>query len=101
MTIVAQFSWDDIASEDFRNHARKVWRETVAEIADKARTKLPGCSSRVYSAVKLGLAGRDSLYSWRLFMVETRIDPAYSGPILTTYETLLWSTGGQVRGQAG
>ena len=57
MTIVAQFSWDDIASEDFGSHARKVWREAVAEIAEKARTKLPECSGRVDSAVKIVLAG--------------------------------------------
>ena len=31
MTIVAQFSWDDIASPDFENPARKAWREAVAE----------------------------------------------------------------------
>src|SRR5262249_47670905 len=57
MTIVAQFSWDDIASEDFGNPARQAWREAVAEIADKARTKLPECSGRVDSAVKIVLAG--------------------------------------------
>ena len=57
MTIVAQFSWDDIASEDFGSHARKGWREAVAEIAEKARTKLPECSGRVDSAVKIVLAG--------------------------------------------
>src|SRR5215475_5054742 len=57
MTIVAQFSWDDIASKDFGNPARIAWREAVAEIADKARTKLPECSGRVDSAVKIVLAG--------------------------------------------
>jgi hypothetical protein len=57
MTIVAQFSWDDIASEDFGNPARTAWREAVAEIADKAKAKLPECSGRVDSAVKIVLAG--------------------------------------------
>src|SRR5262249_2379173 len=57
MTIVAQFSWDDIASEDFSNPARRAWRQAVAEIADKARAKLPECSGRVDSAVKIVLAG--------------------------------------------
>jgi hypothetical protein len=33
------------------------WRVAVAEIADKAKVKLPECSGRVDSAVKLVLAG--------------------------------------------
>src|SRR6266567_4054298 len=45
--------------------------------------------------------GAASTYPWLLFMVEARIDLAYSGPMLTTYETLLWSTGGPMRGQEG
>src|SRR6476660_2352097 len=57
MTIVPQFSWDDIASEDFGNPARQAWREAVAEISDKAKAKLPECSGRVDSAVKIVLAG--------------------------------------------
>jgi hypothetical protein len=57
MTIVAQFSWDDIASEDFGNPARTAWREAVADIAEKAKAKLPECSGRVDSAVKIVLAG--------------------------------------------
>jgi hypothetical protein len=57
MTIVAQFSWDDIAAEAFGNPARQAWRAAVAEIADKAKAKLPECSGRVDSAVKIVLAG--------------------------------------------
>jgi hypothetical protein len=57
MIIVAQFSWDDIAAEDFGNPARKAWRDAVAEIANKAKAKLPECSGRVDSAVKIVLAG--------------------------------------------
>lgn len=58
MTIVAQFSWDDIASADFGNTpARQAWREAVAEITAKARDKLPECNGRVDSAVKIVLAG--------------------------------------------
>jgi hypothetical protein len=57
MTIVAQFSWDDIASEDFCNPARQAWREAVAAIAEKAKAKLPECSGRVESAVKIVLNG--------------------------------------------
>src|SRR5438093_1024250 len=57
MTIVAQFSWDDIASADFGNPARIAWREAVAEIAEKAKATLPECNGRVDSAVKIVLAG--------------------------------------------
>jgi hypothetical protein len=37
--------------------ARQAWREAVAEIAEKAKAKLPECSGRVDSAVKIVLAG--------------------------------------------
>ena len=57
MTIVAQFSWDDIASPDFENPVRRAWREAVAEIAEKAKATLPQCNGRVESAVKIVLAG--------------------------------------------
>src|ERR671931_1692786 len=57
MTIVAQFSWDDIASPDFENPARQAWREAVAEIAAKAHEKLPECNGRVDRAVQIVLAG--------------------------------------------
>jgi hypothetical protein len=57
MVIVTEITWDDIAAEDFGNPARQAWREAVAEMAEKARTKLPECSGRVDSAVKIVLAG--------------------------------------------
>src|SRR5262244_3223942 len=57
MTIVAQFSWDDIADPTFENPARKIWRDAVAEIAEKAKATLPECNGRVDSAVKMVLAG--------------------------------------------
>jgi hypothetical protein len=57
MTIVAQFSWDDIASPDFGNPARIAWREAVAEIAEKAKATLPDCNGRVEKAAAIVLAG--------------------------------------------
>src|SRR5215471_13081265 len=57
MAIVAQFSWDDIADPTFENPTRKIWRDVVAEIADKAKQTLPECNGRVDSAVKIVLAG--------------------------------------------
>src|SRR5712691_618641 len=57
MTIVAQFSWDDIADVNFGSPARQAWREAVAEIAEKAKQTLPECNGRVDRAVKLVLAG--------------------------------------------
>lgn len=56
MVAVKEFSWEEVSSSDFGNPARTAWREAVAEIADKARAKLPECYGRVESAVKLVLA---------------------------------------------
>ena len=59
MAIVTEISWDDmldgVSLPD--NSARQAWREVVAEIADKAKAKLPECSGRVESAVKIVLNG--------------------------------------------
>jgi hypothetical protein len=57
MVAVKEFSWEEVSSPDFSNPARAAWREAVAEIADKARAKLPECNGRVDSAVKIVLAG--------------------------------------------
>src|SRR5262245_38461717 len=59
MAIVTEISWDDIVDGKAlpETPARKVWRQAVAEIADKAKAKLPECSGRVDSAVKIVLAG--------------------------------------------
>ena len=58
MTIVAQFSWDDIASPDFSNPARVAWREAVAEIASKAQATLPeAVNGRIEKAVAIVLNG--------------------------------------------
>src|SRR5215510_4001556 len=58
MAIVSAYDWE---SDTFTHHAetqaRKAWREAVAEIADKAKAKLPECSGRVDSAIKIVLAG--------------------------------------------
>src|SRR5215813_14530594 len=57
MAIVTEISWNDILDGKTLpdTPARKAWRQVVAEIADKA--KLPECSGRVDSAVKIVLAG--------------------------------------------
>jgi len=57
MSIVAQFSWDDIADPTFENPTRKIWRDAVAEISARAKQTLPECNGRVDSAVKIVLAG--------------------------------------------
>src|SRR5258705_5751979 len=55
MVAVTEFSWEEVSSPDFGTRA--AWRVAVAEIADKARAKLPECNGRVDSAVKIVLAG--------------------------------------------
>src|SRR5215831_17102658 len=57
MAIVAQFSWDDIADPTFENPTRKIWRDAVAEIGERAKQTLPQCNGRVDSAVKIVLNG--------------------------------------------
>jgi hypothetical protein len=55
MVAAKEFSWEEVSSPDFGSRA--AWRQAVAEIADKARTKLPECAGRVDSAVKIVLVG--------------------------------------------
>jgi hypothetical protein len=59
MAIVPEISWDDMLDGKSlpENPARKAWREAVAETAAKAHEKLPECSGRIDSAVKIVLAG--------------------------------------------
>src|SRR5215510_11568349 len=59
MAIVSEISWDDMfdGKPVPENPARTVWRDTVAEIANKAKATLPECNGRVDSAVKIVLAG--------------------------------------------
>jgi hypothetical protein len=58
MAIVTSYDWEsDTWTHNGDNPARIAWRDAVAEIADKAKAKLPECSGRVDSAVKIVLAG--------------------------------------------
>jgi hypothetical protein len=58
MSIVTQFSWDDIASADFGNPARKAFREAVEVVAVHAREKLPETvNGRIDAARKIVLQG--------------------------------------------
>src|SRR5437867_89258 len=59
MAIVTSY---DFESDSWTHHngdtpARAAWRTAVAEIAAKAKAKLPECNGRVDSAVKIVLAG--------------------------------------------
>ena len=59
MTIVTEYDWesDTWTHHNGGNPARKAWRDAVAEIAEKAKAKLPECNGRVDKAVALVLAG--------------------------------------------
>ena len=59
MAIVTEISWDDMLDGKPlpETPTRQAWRDAVAEIADKAKAKLPECSGRVESAIKIVLAG--------------------------------------------
>src|SRR5262245_61049394 len=57
MAIVTSYDWEsDTWTHNGENPARTAWREAVAGIAEKAKAKLPECSGRVESAVKIVLA---------------------------------------------
>src|SRR5437660_12294 len=55
MVAVHELSWEEVSAPDFG--ARAAWRAAVADIAEKAKAKLPECHGRVDSAVKIVLAG--------------------------------------------
>ena len=57
MVAVKEISWEEASAPEFETTTRHAWRAAVAEIADKAKVKLPECSGRVDSAVKIVLAG--------------------------------------------
>lgn len=59
MAIVTEISWDDMLDGKPlpETPARQAWRNAVAEVADKAKGKLPACNGRVDKAVALVLAG--------------------------------------------
>jgi hypothetical protein len=57
MVAVREIPWEEASAPGFEQTTRQAWREAVAEIAEKARTKLPECSGRVDSAVKIVMAG--------------------------------------------
>src|SRR5215510_932686 len=59
MAIVSSYDWE---SDSFTHHngdnpTRQIWRDAVAEIAEKAKATLPECNGRVDSAVKIVLNG--------------------------------------------
>src|SRR5215510_579929 len=59
MAIVSSYDWE---SDSFTHHngdnpTRQIWRDAVAEIADKAKQTLPECNGRVDSATRIVLNG--------------------------------------------
>ena len=59
MVIVTSYDWesDSWTHHNGENPTRQIWRDAVAEIAEKAKTTLPECNGRVDSAVKIVLNG--------------------------------------------
>jgi hypothetical protein len=57
MVAVKEITWEEASAPGFETTTRQAWREAVAEIAAKAKAKLPACSGRVDAAVKIVLAG--------------------------------------------
>ena len=65
MTIVTEYDWEsDTFTHHADNAARHAWRETVAEIAVKAKGTLPDCAGRVDRLSRyIGEISYDSLVS--------------------------------------
>lgn len=57
MVALREITWEEVSAPEFGESNRAAWREAVAEIAEKAKAKLPECNGRVDSAVKIVLAG--------------------------------------------
>jgi hypothetical protein len=57
MVAVREIPWEEASAPGFETTTRQAWRAAVAEIAEKAKVKLPECAGRVDSAVKIVLAG--------------------------------------------
>jgi hypothetical protein len=59
MAIVTSYDWesDSWTHHNGDNPTRTAWRDSVAEIAEKAKATLPECNGRVDSAVKIVLNG--------------------------------------------
>src|SRR5919201_301501 len=57
MVAVKEITWEEASAPGFETTTRQAWRQAVAEIAEKAKAKLPECAGRVESAVKIVLAG--------------------------------------------
>ena len=49
MAILTSYDWesDSWTHHNGENPTRKIWRDVVAEIAEKAKATLPECNSRV------------------------------------------------------
>src|SRR5215813_3145999 len=56
--ILSSYDWEnDTWTHNGDNPTRQIWRDAVAEIAEKAKQTLPECNGRVDSAVKIVLNG--------------------------------------------
>src|SRR5215813_1019622 len=56
--ILSSYDWEnDTWTHNGDNPARKIWRDAVAEIGERAKQTLPQCNGRVDAATKIVLAG--------------------------------------------
>jgi hypothetical protein len=72
MVAVRTITWEEASAPGFETTTRQAWREAVAEIAEKAKAKLPECAGRVDSAVKIVLAGDVELLADRTARVASQ-----------------------------
>ena len=75
MVAVYEFSWEEVSDPDFGTQPPPAWRDAVAQVAAKAKEKLPECDGRVEKAVALVLAGRVTLNRDGSATVTSQKDP--------------------------
>ena len=57
MVAAKVITWEEASAPEFETTTRRIWREAVAEIAEKAKATLPEANGRVDKAVAIVLAG--------------------------------------------
>jgi hypothetical protein len=63
MVAVKEITWEEASAPEFETTTRRVWREAVAEIAERAKQTLPEANGRVDKAVAIVLSGDVELFA--------------------------------------
>ena len=73
--VALEFSWDQVADPAFGTQPPLAWRDAVAQVAAKAKEKLPESNGRTEKAVALVLAGAVTIHADGSATVTSQTDP--------------------------